>query len=216
MKMFRVMLLATGLVLAAAGAARAQEEEEGGGEPLRSPKQGWIQLLNGKDLTGWSTGSKRNSGRVEKGVLINSSSSKKRGSNIFTTRKFKNFKLHIEFKVSKGGNSGVYLRGRKEVQVHASYGVKALGSGHCGGIYSKAAPSTNACKKADEWQTFDITIVGRKITVVLNGTTIIDGVVVNGVTGGAMDRNEDQPGRIMLQGDHSNIRYRNIYLKPIK
>lgn len=181
-----------------------------------SAKEGWVKLFNGKDLSGWATRGENRSWRVEDGVMANTSSSKHRGVNIHTEGKFKDFQLHIEFKVSKGGNSGVYLRGRKEVQVHASYGVKTLGSGHCGGIYSKAAPSTNACKKADEWQAFDITIVGRKITVVLNGTTIIDGVVVNGVTGGAMDRNEDQPGSIMLQGDHSNIWYRNIYLKPIE
>ena len=178
------------------------------------PGEGWLQLFNGKDLTGWKTiGRSKSAWRAEKDVLANP----RRSANIHTERTFKNFQLHIEFKVNSKGNSGVYLRGRKEVQVLDSFGKPddKLKHWDCGGIYSKYAPSTNACKAAGEWQAFDITIVGRKVTVVLNGTTVLDGKTVNGVTGGQLDSNEDQPGPLMLQGDHAPVWYRNIWLKPL-
>ncbi len=195
------------LLLAAAPAALAGE--------AFSPDEGWISLFNGKNLDGWTTGKKRNSWRAEDGVMANTSSHEHRGTNIHTERKFKNFKLHIEFKVPKDGNSGVYLRGRKEVQVHDSYGVKKPKHGHCGGIYSKSAPEVNACKPAGEWQSFDITIVGDTITVYQNGKLVQDHVKVPGHTGGSLGGKPGTPGPIMLQGDHTNVWYRNIYLKPI-
>ena len=113
------------------------------------------------------------------------------------------------------GNSGVYLRGRKEVQVLDSYGKKKLGQGDCGGLYGKAAPTANACKPPGEWNAFDITIVGHKITVKLNGTLIQDGIEVPGITGGSMGGKPDTPGPIMLQGNHTTVWYRNIWVKPI-
>jgi len=200
------------LALIVAGSARAADVAE----PLKSPKDGWISLFNGKDLTGWTTGKARNSWRAEDGTLANTSSKKARGVNIHTTGKYKDFDLYIEFRVLPKGNSGVYLRGRKEVQVAESYGVKTPGTGHCGGIYSKSAPKVNACKPAGEWQTFEITMAGNKITVRQNGTLIQDGVEVPGHTGGSMGGEPGTAGPIMLQGDHTNVWYRNIYLRPIK
>ena len=182
------------------------------------PGEGWIQLFNGKDLTGWKTRGPNTSWEVQDGVLANlreKNGVKRRGVDIYTEKKFLDFKLHIEFKVPKGGNSGVYLRGRKEVQVHDSYGVAKPGSGHCGGIYSVAAPLVNACKPAGEWNTFDITCVGNKITVYLNGKLIQDNVEVNRPTGGSLGGQLGTPGPIMLQGNHSTVWYRNIWIKPL-
>ncbi len=182
------------------------------------PGEGWIPLFNGKDLTGWKTRGPNTSWEVQDGVLANlreKNGVKRRGVDIYTEKKFLDFKLHIEFKVPKGGNSGVYLRGRKEVQVHDSYGVAKPGSGHCGGIYSVAAPLVNACKPAGEWNTFDITCVGNKITVYLNGKLIQDNVEVNRPTGGSMGGQLGTPGPIMLQGNHSTVWYRNIWIKPL-
>src|SRR6185436_5699163 len=106
------------------------------------------------------------------------------------------------------GNSGVYLRGRYEVQVLDSGDELAVGS--LGGIYGFLEPSDAAAKKPGEWQTFDITLVGRMVTVVLNGTTIIANREIPGITGGALDSDEGSPGPILLQGDHTAIEYRNI------
>ena len=74
----------------------------------------------------------------------------------------------------------------------------------------------DATKPAGEWQTFDITFVGRKLTVVLNGKTIQDGVTVEGITGGAINPYEDEPGPLMLQGDHGKVRFRNIVVTPAR
>ena len=195
-----------GLMLAGVAAAEGNWE----------PGDGWIQLFNGKDLTGWKTSGDNNSWSAEDGILKNVVPQGKHGRNIYTEKTFQDFKLHIEFRVPKGGNSGVYLRGRKEVQVHDSYGVAKPGSGNCGGIYSKSAPSSNACKPAGEWNVFDITIQGHAITVIHNGVKIQDKVVVEGHTGGSMGGELGTPGPIMLQGDHTSMEYRNIWIKPLE
>ncbi|MFP4056305.1 MAG: DUF1080 domain-containing protein [Candidatus Brocadiia bacterium] len=204
------------MALCVAGLAAAASAAEEGFTP--DPEKGWVQLFNGKDLSGWKFRGENKTWEAQDGVLANQrkrDGKKLRGVNIYTEQKFKDFKLHIEFKVPKGGNSGVYLRGRKEIQVHDSYGAKKPGSGHCGGIYSKKAPDVNASKPAGEWQTFDVTIVGETITVVHNGKTIHDGVEIQGHTGGSMGGEPGTPGPLMLQGDHSTVWYRNIWLKPL-
>jgi len=199
-------------VLVVAGFAAAAVAGE---EAWKPQGEGWIQLLNGTDLTGWKTAGTNSFWKAQDGVLANEIEKGKHGTNIYTEKTFNDFQLHIEFKVLKGGNSGVYLRGRKEIQVLDSYGKEKLGSGDCGGLYSKAAPTVNACNPPGEWSTFDITIVGNKITVVQNGKTIQDGVELAGNTGGAMAGKDGDPGPIMLQGDHTSIWYRNIWIKPL-
>ena len=178
------------------------------------PGEGWVQLFDGKTLSGWKThGRGQSAWRAEDGVLANP----RRSVNIYTEKTFKNFKLHIDFKVNNKGNSGAYMRGRKEVQVLDSFGKAddQLKHWDCGGIYSRHAPSTNACKAPGEWQTFDVTIVGDEITVVLNGKTVIDKKEVKGATGGQLDNNFGQPGPLMLQGDHAPVWFRNIWIKPL-
>jgi len=173
-----------------------------------------VKLFNGKDLDGWEgiRGEKGTGNwKVEDGELVNPA----HGANIRTKAVFRDFKLHIEFNVPPHGNSGVYLRGRYEIQVADSFG-QPPGGGSCGALYGRIAPSENVGKKPGEWQSFDITIVGQRLTVVQNGKTIIDNKEIEGITGGAIDSDEYAPGPIYLQGDHTAVKYRNIVLTPTK
>ncbi len=177
-----------------------------------------IQLVNGKDLTGWTltNPSAKNGWTVKDGNLTNEAP-RQGGAygNLRTEAEFEDFNLTLEVRVPAGGNSGVYLRGIYEVQVEDSYG-KGLDSHHMGALYSRITPSTSAEKPAGEWQSMDITLVDRHLTVILNGTKIIDNQPVLGCTGGALTSDEFKPGPIYLQGDHGSVEYRNIVLKPVK
>jgi hypothetical protein len=153
----------------------------------------------------------KNSWVISNGELVNTAS----GTNLITRDLFSDFKLHIEVIVPRNGNSGIYLRGRHEVQVEDSYGKPPWNRG-MGGIYGQVTPLANPSRPAGEWQTFDITLIGRRVTVVLNGVTIHDNAEIPGTTGGALDSREGDPGPIMLQGDHGPIRYRNIRIVPAK
>lgn len=171
-------------------------------------------LFNGKDLTGWqpiTTGepgkTAANHWKAVNGELVNEAP----GTNIRTTRTFGDFKLHIEYNCPDKGNSGVYLRGRYETQVEyepADANDKMHGMGS---IYGFLAPSTTLPKKPGQWETYDITLVGRKVTVVRDGTTTIDNQEIPGITGGAVDSHEGEPGPLYIQGDHTGgMKYRNI------
>ena len=165
-----------------------------------------MPLLNGKDLTGWrAIGA--NEWEVANGVLRN----KKSGGNLVTEQKFDDFKLHAEVRYPAGGNSGIYLRGRYEVQIADSDETEPS-YGSLGAVYGFLAPSEMAALKPGEWQTFDITLVGRMVTIVLNGKTIISNREIPGITGAALDSNEGTPGPLLLQGDHGPIEYRNMTL----
>jgi len=167
------------------------------------------QLFNEKDLTGWYA-SGDNQWTVENEILT----SKASGSNLITNEKFTDFKLHIEFRYPKDGNSGVYLRGRYEVQIADNKG-KYPSDIYLGGVYGFLEPNEMVAKAAGEWQAYDITLVGRRVTVVANGKTIIHDQIIPGITGGALDSQEGMPGPIMLQGDHAPIEFRNIVITPI-
>ena len=169
-----------------------------------------VNLFNGKDLTGWHTNGP-NQWIVENGVL----KSPRSGSNLVSDQKFNDFKLHVEFKYPEGSNSGVYLRGRYEVQVSDNKGMEPLRD-YFGAIYGFIAPTDMMAKAPGEWQMYDITLVGRNVTVVANGKTIICNATIPGITGGALDSNEGEPGPIYFQGDHGAIEYRNIVLTPTK
>lgn len=173
-------------------------------------------LFNGRDLTGWTTqGDPRaaNNWTARNGVLTNTTGG---GANLMTTRTFNDFKLHIEFRYPPAGNSGIYLRGRYEVQVEDNAERDMPLPVHIGGVYGMLWPNENASSGPNRWQSYDITLVGRRLTVVLNGRTVINDQIIPGPTGGAIDSNEGAPGPILLQGDHTAVEYRNIIITPAR
>lgn len=169
-----------------------------------------IELFNGKNLTGWKALG-NNQWEVVNGVLT----SAKSGANLVSDQKFTDFKLHVEFRYQKGSNSGVYLRGRYEVQIEDSPKDAHPSNILFGGVYGFLTPSEIAALGPDQWQSFDITLIGRKVTVVANGKTIISNQEIPGITGGAIDSNEGEPGPILIQGDHGPIEFRKIVITPI-
>jgi hypothetical protein len=169
-----------------------------------------ITLFGGTSLDGWRPiGRGESEWRAVNGVLQNAKS----GANLVTERTFDDFKLHLEFRVPEGANSGVYLRGRYELQVDDAAG-REPSSHHLGGLYGFIAPSENVARPAGEWQSMDVTLVGRMLTYVLNGTTVICNQEIPGITGGALDNAEATPGPLLLQGDHGPVEYRNIVITP--
>jgi hypothetical protein len=170
-----------------------------------------IRLLHTNDLGGWHASGATNQRSVTNGVL----SSPRSGTNIVTDRTFGDFKLHIEFRYPKESNSGVYLHGRHEVQIQDDFG-KEPANDRFSGIYGFISPSVIAAKPPGEWQSFDITLVGRMVTVVANGRQVICNQEIPGITGGAIDSNEGAPGPLLLQGDHGPVDFRNIVITPAR
>jgi hypothetical protein len=171
-----------------------------------------IQLFNGKDTAGWKslTPNKTFGWTVEGGILKSTGGA----SNLVSVQKFWNYKLHVEFRLGKNSNSGIGLRGRYEVQILDDYGKPANTHG-AGALYSRILPTENASKPAGEWQTYDIRLVGRVVTVVHNGKTVIDKGVIEGLTAIAANCDEGQPGPFILQGDHGPVEFRSIVLTPL-
>ena len=168
-----------------------------------------IKLFNGKDLSGW-TALGENQWLAEDGVL----KSPKSGANLRTDETFYDFKLHVEFRIPKGSNSGIYLRGRYEVQIADDFGSDASNV-LFGGVYGLLTPNEMVAKPAGEWQEYDITLIGRRVTIVANGKTIIENQNIPGMTGGALDNDEAAPGPILFQGDHGPVELRNIVITKI-
>ncbi len=180
-----------------------------------------INLLKGDTLDGWTPVEPdwRNCWSVKDGVLSNDpvrveGEEGVRYANLRTVQEFEDFNLKLEVNVGEGQNSGVYLRGIYEVQVEDTYG-RDPDSHNMGAIYSRITPRVAAEKPPGEWQTLDVTLLDRHVTVKLNGTTIINNEPLLGCTGGALWADEFRPGPIYLQGDHGAIKYRNIILTPI-
>lgn len=182
----------------------------------RSKTPAWgtpIHLFNGKDTKGWHTNGK-SQWVVENGLLR----SKQKGTNLITDKIFTDFKLHIEFRYQPGSNSGVYLRGRYETQViDTKNGHQEPINNQFSAIYGFLPPNYMTAKNPGEWQSYDITLVGRLVTVVANGRTVICSQIIPGITGGALDSKEGEPGPLMIQGDETGaIDYRNIIITPAK
>ncbi len=180
-----------------------------------------INLFNGKDLTGWKLKEEKlkNGFTAENGVLVNNpvqieGAEHVSYGNLRTEQEFEDFNLRLEVNIPAGSNSGIYLRGMYEIQVLDSY-KKELNPHNMGALYSRIKPSVNAEKPAGTWQSLDITLCDRHVTVILNGTKIIDNQPVYGPTGGAMKSDVFTPGPLYLQGDHGKVAYRNIMLTPI-
>ena len=178
----------------------------------RTPKWGKpVQLFDGKDLNGWHPDKP---GPPEWTVKDGAIVSPGHGHELINDHKFQDFKLHLEFNCGKDANSGVYLRGRYETQIETESEGEPP-SHHTGGIYGFIAPNPEQPRRPDVWQTFDITLIGRKVTVVLNGITVIDNQEIPGITGGALDSHEAMPGPIYLQGsEKGHVMFRNIVVTP--
>jgi len=180
-----------------------------------APKWGKpVQLFNGKDLSGWTASDPKAmpAWTVENGTLV----SPGHGPELISNSKFEDFKLHVEFNCAKGSNSGVYLRGRYELQIEDDPEPEGP-TMRTGGVYGFLAPSPEQPRRPGEWQTYDITLIGRVVTVVQNGHTIIDQQEIPGITGGALDSHEGLPGPIYLQGSEAgHVAFRNITITPAK
>jgi hypothetical protein len=171
-----------------------------------------IALFNGKDLSGWHA---MVPGQALGWVIENGAMSNQAGANnLVSDQKFWNFTLHVEAKLGKETNSGIGLRGRYEVQILDDYGEPPDTHGN-GALYSRILPTMNASKPAGEWQTYDIRLVGRDVTVVLNGHKIIDKKHIDGLTAIAQNPDEGEPGPIILQGDHRHVEIRKVTLTPL-
>jgi hypothetical protein len=180
-----------------------------------------ITLFNGKDLTGWKLieENRKNGWSVKDGILTNDPVQEEGKphvsyGNLRTDQTFEDFNLKLEVNVPAESNSGVYLRGMYEIQVLDSY-KQPLDSHNMGALYSRITPSVSAEKPAGTWQKLDITLCDRHVTVILNGTKIIDNQPIYGPTGGAMQSDVNAAGPIYLQGDHGKVEYRDIVLTPI-
>ena len=205
----RALLLSLLIVSISVSTLNAQEGTPEWGKP--------ITLFNGRDTTGWrfSDPSRARSWEVEEGMLISSG----RGANIMTIPQFDDFKLHLEFNCAPRSNSGVYLRGRYadlkhlEVQIETD-SEEEPPSHHTGAVYGLLAHSPELPRRSGEWQSFDIILVGRTITVVQNGQTVIDHQEIPGIKIGALDRHE-VPGPLYLQGgEDGRVAFRNIVITP--
>lgn len=179
---------------------------------------GWIPLFNGKNMDGWKEipphpgrGRLPNRWVAEDGIMIN----KNRGCDISGGPNLTDLQLHVEWKLPKRSNSGIYLRGRYEIQIQDDYGKK-LGAGSCGGIYGQLTPRVNACYPAGEWQSFDAILRDNRVTVVHNGVHTIMNGPLKSVTGAAMPGKHGDPGPVKIQGDHGPISLRNIQIRPLK
>jgi hypothetical protein len=181
-------------------------------ELKRAEPKSWTTpepLFNGKDLTGWEPiGDVANNHWIVKdGLLVNEA----HGANLRTTRQFDDFKVHYEVNCPDGGNSGFYLRGRYEVQIEYEPLSKNPPERRIGSIYGRLTPNPELPRKPGEWESFDLTLTGRIVTVVHNGVTVIDHKEIEGITGGALDANEGQPGPFYIQGDHTGgLKFRDI------
>ena len=183
------------------------------GQSAHAKKRNWISLFNGKDLTGWHLRNPAgaNGWKVRDGVYVNTPPS----TDIQTDSEYYDFQLHVEFKVSEGnGNSGVYLRDKYEVQIFNSYGQPLVDTG-CGALYKRIAPAVNASKPAGEWQTYDITFVGKRLILIHNGQKALDVADVGPMGTGASSNRPDGPGPLRLQGDHDAISFRSIRIHPL-
>jgi len=173
-----------------------------------------VALFNGKDLAGWhfQFADQPAGWLVADGALHNQQT----GNNIVSDREFRDFRLVMEYKVDKDSNSGLYLRGRYELQVlddltdttTERFLTQAA-------IHGRTAPATLASKAPGEWQTMEAILVGNRVTVTLNGQRVHDNVALGGVTGGALDNDELAPGPLMIQGDHGRIWIRRAVVTPI-
>lgn len=179
---------------------------------------GFTPLFNGKDLAGWHLRHAQGNASwsvLPGGILKNTVEKGTHGTDLVTDKKFWNFTVRYEYMTPENSNSGFYLRGRHEIQILGDYkSGQATISGN-GSIYNFKAPDKFITKPAGEWQTAEATMVGNRITVIMNGVKIHDNVECNKATGSEIDNKVNEPGPIFLQGDHGTVSFRNIRIKEL-
>lgn len=193
--------------------------------PEPDPRFGvWLTLFDGKqslqddwfisrpenETVGWNW-------KVESdGSMTNVADASQGKHNIATTRKFHNFELYLEFKISKGGNAGVYLRGRCEIQIKDTHGQGSQGVSDMGALYKYLAPRVDATRPAGEWNQLYVRLIGNRLTASLNGELIHDNVFARGTgAGGQRPGPFDAPHMLELQGDHEQVWFRNVRIRPL-
>lgn len=171
-----------------------------------------VDLFDGKTMNGFDTQPSNYpvTWTVEDGVLVNAPPTR----NLISKQKFMNFRLQAEYKLFEKSNSGIYIRGRYELQVLDDYGKPADKHSHMA-IYGWTPAAVNASKPIGEWQTVDAVVVGNRVTVTLNGQKVHDNAELQAITGGALDANETEPGPILIQGDHTKVAFRKLTVTPI-
>src|SRR5688572_15029457 len=201
MRNLLLALAVAGLPPAMAGAAEKEE--------------GFRPLFNGKDTAGWHLRNPQghNSWSVEDGVLKNTVSEGVHGTDLVTDKKYRDFTVRYEYLVPENSNSGFYLRGRHELQILGDHARGKTSLGGNGAIYNFKAPDKFVSLPGDKWQTAEATIIGDKITLVLNGEKVHDNVACDRPTGSELDDNVDEPGSIFLQGDHGTVSFRKMRIK---
>jgi hypothetical protein len=179
---------------------------------------GFRPLFNGKDLTGWKlrNPSGHNSWSIlQGGVLKNTVEKDVHGTDLVTDQKFWNFTVRYEYMTPDGSNSGFYLRGRHEIQILGDYKQGQATPSSNGSIYNFKAPDKFVTKPAGEWQTVEATMIGNRITVIMNGVKIHDNVACDRATGSEIDNKVNEPGPVFLQGDHGTVSFRNMRIKEL-
>lgn len=159
------------------------------------PPQGFTALFNGKDLAGWKTG-KGDHWKVEEGIIVYDG----KGNDLVTEKNYAHFVLHVDWKIGKGADSGVFLRGQPQVQIWDN----PEGSG---GLWNN---QIKAIKKADkpigEWNHFEIRLEKNLVTVHLNGELVVD----------KADMKLKKPtGPIHLQNHGNPLWFKNIYIQEL-
>jgi hypothetical protein len=172
-----------------------------------------VSLFDGKTMDAWGVQHTQNpmNWSVIDGAMVSADHD---GNNLVSKQNFQDFKLEAEYAIAVGSNGGIYVRGRYELQLLEDAGKPTDEHGHMA-IYGRTPPAVNASKPADEWQTMEAIVVGNRVTVTLNGQKVQDNAVIGGITGGALDANETEPGPIMLQGDHGKVSFRKVVVTPI-
>ena len=196
------------LSLFSTAAISATAEDESGFQPL----------FNGKDFTGWKL--RRADGShswsiLPGGILKNTVENGHHGTDLVTEKKFWNFTVRYEYMTPENSNSGFYLRGRHEIQILGDFKSGKPSLGGNGAIYNFKAPDQFVTKPSGEWQTVEATMIGNRITVIMNGVKIHDNVECNKATGSEIGNKVNEPGPIFLQGDHGTVSFRNIRIKDL-
>jgi len=203
-----------------------------GALPTSAPSDAII-YFDGTSLDNWATRDGKPAGWKCDNKPGGAMTGVPKSGDVVSKKTFGSAQIHIEFMepVTTGegqdrGNSGVYIHGRYEVQILDSYKNETYPDGQCGAVYKQYVPLVNACRPPGEWQTYDIIFHAAKIeggkksaparvTVIHNGVLIQDNVELQGPTGGAIGQEETATGPLLLQEHGHEVKYRNIWVRPL-